>query len=248
MVYLSETWADDNKLDNDSLIRLPGYNVLHQIRKNSRSGGISIFVHESLSFKRRQYLGISLEAMESLSISILSKKCKNIILNTIYRPSNGDIKICENHFKNDTLNKHIVLAGDFNLNVLDFESNKKIENFINPMFCYGMIPNINKSTRVTANTATAIDHIVTNVTIETDFKAGILKSCISDHFAIMLAFRTSEKKICNKSEQHIHKQIFKETSIESFRLRLREIRWDHLKTSNDSNLAYNEFLNTFTSL
>ena len=191
--------------------------------------------------------------MESLSISILNKKCKNIILNTIYRPPNGDIKICENHFKNlfaknDTVNKHIVLAGDFNLNVLDFESNKKIENFINPMFCYGMIPTINKYTRVTANTATAIDHIVTNVTIDTDFKAGILKSCISDHFAIMLAFRTSEKKICNKSEQHIHKQIFKETSIESFRLRLREIRRDHLKTSNDSNLAYNEFLNTFTSL
>ena len=122
--------------------------------------------------------------MESLSISILNKKCKNIILNTIYRPPNGDIKICENHFKNlfaknDTVNKHIVLAGDFNLNVLDFESNKRIENFTKlHMFCYGMIPTINKSTRVTANTATAIDHIVTNVTIDTDFKAGILKSCI----------------------------------------------------------------------
>ena len=54
--------------------------------------------------------------------------------------------------------------------------------------------------------------------------------------------------MCNKSEQHIHKQIFNETSIESFRLRLREIKWDNLKTSNDSNLAYNEFLYTFASL
>ena len=71
MVCFSETWADDNKLENDSLIRLPSYNVLHQIRKNRRSGGISILVHESVSFKRRQYLGINLEAMESLSISIL---------------------------------------------------------------------------------------------------------------------------------------------------------------------------------
>ena len=116
------------------------------------------------------------------------------------------------------------------------------------MFCYGMIATINKSTRVTANKATAIYHIITNVIIDTTFKAGILKSCISDHFAIMLAFRTSEKKMCNKSEQHIHKRIFNETSIESFRPRLREIRWDHLKTSIDSNLAYNEFLDTFTSL
>ena len=27
IVYFSETWADDNKLENDSLIKLPGYNV-----------------------------------------------------------------------------------------------------------------------------------------------------------------------------------------------------------------------------
>ena len=87
-----------------------------------------------------------------------------------------------------------------------------------------------------------------NVIIDTDFKTGILKGCISDHFAIMLAFRIGEKKMCNKSEQHIHKRIFHETSMESFRLRLREIKWDNLKTSNDSNLAYNEFLDTFTSL
>ena len=48
--------------------------------------------------------------------------------------------------------------------------------------------------------------------------------------------------MCNKSEQHIHKRIFNETSRETFKLRLREINWDNLKTSNDSNLAYNEFL------
>ena len=31
-------------------------------------------------------------------------------------------------------------------------------------------------------------------------------------------------------------------------MRLREIKWDNVKTSSDSNLAYNEFLDTFTSL
>ena len=48
------------------------------------------------------------------------------------------------------------------------------------MFCYGMIPNINKFTRLTANTTTVIDHIITNVII--------------DHFDIMLAFQIGEKK------------------------------------------------------
>ena len=27
IAYFSETWADDNKLENESLIKLPGYNV-----------------------------------------------------------------------------------------------------------------------------------------------------------------------------------------------------------------------------
>ena len=137
--------------------------------------------------------------MESLSNKILNKKCKNIILNTIYRLTNEDIKTYENYFKNlfpnnNALNQHIVLAGDFNLNVLNFKSNKKVQNFINLMFRYSMITTINKSTRITTNTATATDHIITNVTIDTDFKTGILKSCISDHFAIMLAFQIGEKK------------------------------------------------------
>ena len=68
-----------------------------------------------------------------------------------------------------------------------------------------MIPTINKPRQVAANTATAIGHIITNVIIDNDFKTGILKICISDHFAIMLAFQIGEEKICNKSEQHIHK-------------------------------------------
>ena len=59
---------------------LLGYNVLHQIRKNHNGGEISIFVHESLSFKGRQDLGINSEATQSLIIEILNKMCENIIL------------------------------------------------------------------------------------------------------------------------------------------------------------------------
>ena len=59
------------------------------------------------------------------------------------------------------------------------------------MFRSGMIPTRNKTTRVTANTAAAIDHMITNAIINTDFKTGILKSFISDHFPVMLAFQKS---------------------------------------------------------
>ena len=54
------------------------------------------------------------------------------------------MKQFETHFK-DVSSKHsknlknIVLAGDFNINFLDFETNKKVQDFLNLMFCYNMI-------------------------------------------------------------------------------------------------------------
>ena len=63
-----------------------------------------------------------------------------------YGPPNGDMTVFEKFAKN--LRNH--------------ESNKKVQHFLSSMFQYNMIPTINKPTRVTRNTATAIDHIITN--------------------------------------------------------------------------------------
>ena len=59
-----------------------------------------------------------------------------------------------------------------------------VQNFVNLMFRHGLIPTINKPTRVTRNTATAIDHIITNSVINAEFKTGIIKTDISNHFPI----------------------------------------------------------------
>ena len=114
-----------------------------------KGGGVCVFVRENLSFKLREDLSKNCDATQSLSIEISSTKSKNIILSTIYRPPNGDMKQCETYFKdvfskNDKNLKNIVLAGDFNINVLDFETNKNVQNFLNLMFHYNMIPLTNK--------------------------------------------------------------------------------------------------------
>ena len=75
------------------------------------------------------------------------------MLNLAYRPPNGDRKEPENYFKNalserDISQKDVILAGDFNIDLLDFDANKKVQNFVNLMFCFGKIPAINKPTRV----------------------------------------------------------------------------------------------------
>ena len=47
-----------------------------------------------------------------------------------------------------------------------------------------MIPTINKPTRVTKKTATAIDHII----VENTFKTAIIKTDVSNHFPICIFF------------------------------------------------------------
>ena len=56
-------------------------------------------------------------------------------------------KFCENLLSaNDKTSKNIIFAGDLNINVLDYESNKKVQHFLSSMFQYNMIPTINKPT------------------------------------------------------------------------------------------------------
>ena len=81
-------------------------------------------------------------------------------------------------------NKKSHIAGDFNLNVLDHDNCKKVHDFQNLSYENNMIPIINKPTRVTRKTATAIDHIITNCFVGINFKTAIFKRDISDHFPI----------------------------------------------------------------
>ena len=145
-------------------------------------------------YTKRNDVCINCEAIESLSIEIRNNDGKNIIFNIVYRPPDGDLEVCENYFQsilshNSIRNKNVILAGDFNINVLDFEQNKKVQNFVNLMFQFGLVPTINKPTRVTNKTISAIDHIVTNSIYNNDFKTAIKRTDISDHFPITCAFK-----------------------------------------------------------
>ena len=73
--------------------------------------------------------------------------------------------------------------------MLSFEQNKKVQNFVNVMIQFELVPTINKSTRVISKTISAIDHIITNSVYNEDFKSAIIRRNIYDHFAITYAFK-----------------------------------------------------------
>ena len=141
-------------------------------------------MHENLNFELREDLGINCDAIQGLSIEISSTKSKNIFLNTICRPPNGDRKQCETHFKdlyskNSKNLKNIVLAGDLNINFLDFETNRNVQDFLNLMFRYNMIRLTNKPTRK-------------SVMGHNDFQSAIIKTDLSGHFPIVFTIKINE--------------------------------------------------------
>ena len=114
------------------------------------------------------------------------------------------------------------------------------------IFQHGLILVINKPTRVTKKSASAIDHIITNSFLTNEIKTGIIKTDVSDHFPIFL--------ICDKFNfdgcpvnNFIFKRYINDTSLQHFENSLNSINWYKIQKINCPNEAYDEFIKTFSS-
>ena len=195
IICFSETWLNDSNVDNSNY-ELPNYVSVHQIRNHNKGGGVSVYIHQNFKFKIRNDLSINSKDIESIVVELLHEKRTNTLFNVVYSSPNGKIEPFENFLKiffnkNKNSNKNCHIAGDFNLNLLDHDKNKKVRDFLNLIYQNGMIPTINKPTRFTKKTAAAIDHIITNSFVKNTFKTAITKSDVSDHYPIFFFSSTN---------------------------------------------------------
>ena len=149
---------------------------------------------QNLKFNVRDGIDIFNESVETLSIEILSKKSRNIVIAAVYRPPKGNNKLfkdfCKDFLnKQEMSNKAAFLLGDFNLNASDYDTNKEVKDFFNLVFQNGFLSLVQRPTRVTRTSATVIDHILTNRVLENKIQSGIIKTDISDHFPIFTDLR-----------------------------------------------------------
>ena len=115
----------------------------------SKEEGSVFFLRNTLSYKIKPDLNMNVYAIKCLCLEISNKKCKNIIFILNYRPPNGDTTLFERHVKsilskNNVAKKEVILIGNFNINLLEFDKNKRVQSFLNLMFPVGMIPTKNK--------------------------------------------------------------------------------------------------------
>ena len=102
VLAFTETCLKPNTVDQ---VNFEGYDASHIIRPTDdyfdfkeKGGGISIFVKESLQYKVREDLNVTLPYMETLFIEITFNS-KTYIIGVIYRVSNTNVQLF-----NETLN------------------------------------------------------------------------------------------------------------------------------------------------
>ena len=95
---------------------------------------------------------------------------------------------------------------------MDYASSTPVQNFFNLAFENGIFPVINRPTRVTWASATAIDHILTNTIMDQDLQNGMIKLGISDHFP---TFTILNSKIHNQCPKTKITQTVNEVSVEN---------------------------------
>ncbi len=112
----------------------------------------------------------------------------NVTVGCIYRAPNTDITLINKELQSNlesVKKSKVYLCGDYNIDLLQYNSHQSSRDFVNELFSYGFYPLINSPTRITGSSSTLIDNIYTNE-IGITMENGILINDISDHLPIFL--------------------------------------------------------------
>lgn len=124
-ICISQTWLSNA---DKKIYCFPSYSSEYCHRDASNHGGAAIFVHSSLTYKRRLDLALNVRDCESVWVEIDKSTFGNLNKNTlfgfIYRfPSSSIQKVCSAFDRVLKLvtdeSKNVVVLGDINLNLLD---------------------------------------------------------------------------------------------------------------------------------
>ena len=139
-------------------------------------------------------------------------------------------------------NKLYHLLGDLNIDLFKHDVHRPTSEFLDTIYSYNVYPLVTKPTRVTASSATPIDHILSNnIDVSYGHTQDILCTSISDHFAVFhIAGNMSTSKLTQPVSPKLRRDMRRE-NIEKFSTEMQKINWNNLLCINDTQSAYSTF-------
>lgn len=242
IIGISETWLSDI---NDPLVQIPGCVLEGSCRQNKIGGGVGLYIKHELVYKTRDDLRINNPDIESFFIELINSHSSNTIVGVIYKPPSAS---CTNftNLINDVLgninyaNKKCYIMGDFNINLLHYDTDNSVQNVIDTLSSQSFYPSITKQTRITGDSSTLIDrpNIFTNDFY--DHSSGILITDISDHLPVFLELDHLTKTV--KGNSTFTKRHFTPNTINNFVHDINDKHWDFVTSLKVANVVYNTFI------
>ena len=221
-------------------------------RGNKRGGGVSLFLKNGIMYRCREDLGKSYSYIESIFVELDRNSTnigRNIVVGCIYRPPDSNIdsfveSIAETLNILNNENKVVYLMGDFNINLLNYNTHRSTKEFIETLFSYSYLPLINKPTRVKGNSASIIDNIFSNDT-QNQLYSGILYTDLSDHFPVFGILNSEVSQTRNKS---ITKRCINDNNINKFKEMLLITDWTQVMGNGCCQEAFTNFHTKYSNL
>ncbi|XP_033116597.1 uncharacterized protein LOC117116632, partial [Anneissia japonica] len=245
---ITETWFTD--ISPISMYKLPCLDLITNSRSVKSGGGVALYIPLMFRHQYLSELSIMKADIEALFVEIVEMGWKNnLIVGVVYRPPKGNIYNFMNELNSLLSNqllkgKHLILMGDFNIDLLKVDQNSKVNEFIDLCTSFSVLPLITKPTRVENSSATLIDNMFSN--IQPFSESGIIVTDVSDHF---LVFTELLRYTGQKDAPLIQRKfVYNERNLSIFRERLAMGKWDSVFCTEDIETSYNNFLNTFKAL
>jgi len=146
------------------------------------------------------------------------------------------------HLKVLNKNKILILCGDWNIDLLREDNDKK--GLMDLLLRYNLVNTVKSPTRITPNTKTLLDVIVINKA-HYSTPATIVELRLSDHQAQMLPILNKTRSRTNQSTLKRH---FKDSNISEFKHLLSKETWQEVYTETEVKAKFEVFMNTFMHL
>ena len=146
------------------------YYVTEQTPTESNAGRDLLYINKRHSYKTHPVLAIyKPKKLESIFVEVILPTKSNLLVGCIYKHLCMDICTFNDDYLNPLLdnlsnkaNKTIVLLGDFNINLLNFDTSEYVSTFLDDLAPNSIQPQILLLTRMSNNSKTLIDNIFCN--------------------------------------------------------------------------------------
>jgi len=250
IIGLSETHLKDKPHD---YYQLNGYKMEYTNRIGREKGGVCLYISEKVKYKLRNDLNRANANFESCFIEIEIPNKKNALVGVIYRAHTAIeyfVQDVDSIFQIiNKENKVSYVMGDFNIDLLKDDSHSPTHNYLDFIYSMSLIPTIYKPTRITENTATLIDNILTNA--NNPVESAILVTNISDHLPTILVSDLSCEMPDDKQtsrQKHIYKRKYTNDNVEYFKQELKKVKWNDIFVDSNVNSDYDIFVQKFNEL